>query len=45
MIGQGKRLGIWKGFKADETKHESFTGKVVEVHSGDCLTVERDSDF
>lgn len=24
---------------------ENFTGKVVEVHSGDCLTVEKDSDF
>ncbi len=22
-----------------------MTGKVVEVHSGDCLTVEKDSDF
>jgi len=42
LVGQGKRLGIWKNFKADETKQDSFTGKVVEVHSGDSLTVEKD---
>lgn len=28
-----------------EVKMKEFTGKVVEVHSGDSLTVERDGDF
>jgi endonuclease YncB( thermonuclease family) len=48
MVGQGKRLGIWKDFEAaEESQHsaENFTGKVVEVNSGDCITVEKDSDF
>lgn len=48
QIGQGKRVGVWKNH-VEETKSSSdlkdFTGKAVEVHSGDCLTVERDNDF
>lgn len=48
QIGQGKRIGVWKNYH-EESKSSSdlkdFTGKVVEVHSGDCLTVERDNDF
>jgi len=35
-------VGIWKNFKADDSKQDSFTGKVVEVHSGDSLTIEKD---
>lgn len=42
LVGQGKRVGVWKNFKADDSKQDSFTGKVVEVHSGDSLTVEKD---
>jgi len=51
LLGQTKRVGIWKDFKqAEEKKQEKascddFSGKVVEVHSGDSMTVERDGDF
>ena len=46
-IAQGKRAGVWKSFMPEESKTnlKDFTGKVVEVTSGDCLTVERDADF
>ena len=46
-IAQGKRAGVWKSFMPEESKTNltDFTGKVVEVTSGDCLTVERDADF
>lgn len=47
-MGQGKRVGLWHNFEqSEESKHEAaaFSGKVVEVHSGDCVTVEKDSDF
>ena len=49
MIGKSKRLGLWK--YADESElagnkssMNDFTGRVVEVHSGDSLTVERETD-
>jgi hypothetical protein len=47
MIGQGKKVGVWLNHKPDESKSDvkDFTGKVVEVHSGDCMTIERDEDF
>jgi len=49
MIGQSKRLGIWHDLVQEEQKTNSgddnFSGRVVEVHSGDSLTVERDSDL
>jgi endonuclease YncB( thermonuclease family) len=49
LIGQTKRAGLWKDLdKSDLTQNKSnvndFVGKVVEVHSGDSLTVERESD-
>jgi endonuclease YncB( thermonuclease family) len=49
LIAQTKRLRIWKDYKVEETKQNKasqsdFNGKVVEVHSGDSLTVERDGD-
>lgn len=49
MIAQTKKLRIWKDYKMEESKQSKasqsdFNGKVVEVHSGDSLTVERDSD-
>lgn len=48
MIGQGKRVGVWTNhIEAPKTSSDlsDFTGKVVEVHSGDSLTVEKDEDF
>jgi endonuclease YncB( thermonuclease family) len=51
LIAQGKNLRIWKDFKQEEKKQQQkpsatdFTGKVVEIHTGDSLTIERDSDF
>lgn len=49
LIGQTKRLGLWKNMEASELAQNrsnirDFVGKVVEVHSGDSLTVERESD-
>lgn len=49
MIGQSKRAGIWKLQAPKEEEGPSysgneFQGKIVEVHSGDCVTVERE-DF
>jgi endonuclease YncB( thermonuclease family) len=49
LIAQTKKLRIWKDYKMEESKQNKasqsdFNGKVVEVHSGDSLTVERDSD-
>lgn len=41
-------MGIWKNHVEEEKQQnniEDFTGKVVEVHSGDCLTIEKDGDF
>jgi len=39
---------VWKNH-VEEVKSSSdlsdFTGKVVEIHSGDSLSVERDVDF
>lgn len=48
-IAQGKQAGIWKGYEAPKDSNKSatlkkFTGRVVEVHSGDSLTVERQGD-
>ncbi len=48
MIGQSKRLGMWVNFQSEEKKtssEDNFSGRVVEVHSGDCLTVEREADL
>ena len=49
LIGQTKRAGLWKDLdESDLTQNKSnvndFVGRVVEVHSGDSLTVERESD-
>ncbi len=48
-MGQTKHAGIWKDFQDNDlNKNKStvqdFIGKVVEVNSGDSLTVERESD-
>ena len=50
MIGQTKREGVWKNFdasglQANKSSVKDFSGKVVEVHSGDSLTIERESDL
>lgn len=50
IIGQGKRAGVWEDYVEETSQNQlseinDFTGKVVEVHSGDCLTVEKDADF
>ena len=49
LIGQGKRAGLWKNLDESElagnrTNINDFEGRVVEVHAGDALTVERESD-
>jgi endonuclease YncB( thermonuclease family) len=39
---------MWVNFQTEEKKssaEDNFTGKVVEIHSGDSLTVERESDL
>ena len=43
---------MWKDFKEEKksqvngsTLEDKFNGRVVEVHSGDCLSVERESDL
>lgn len=42
---------MWKDFKQAEEKKQQkasttdFVGRVIEIHSGDSLTVERESDF
>ena len=44
-------MRLWKDFKQPEEKKlpkastTDFTGRVIEVHSGDSLTVERETDF
>jgi staphylococcal nuclease domain-containing protein 1 len=41
---------IWKDFKLEESKQQqkastsNFSGHVIEVHTGDSLTIERESD-
>ena len=50
LIGQSKREGLWKYVDESELMSNKssvgdFNGKVVEVHSGDSLTVERESDM
>jgi hypothetical protein len=51
IIGQGKRAGVWRDYmenssgEEDDMAGQEFTGKVVEVHSGDSLTIEKDADF
>jgi staphylococcal nuclease domain-containing protein 1 len=53
LIAQSKQLRLWKDFKmgggAGEEKQKpsttDFVGRVVEIHSGDSLTVEREGDF
>lgn len=47
LVAQSKQLRIWKDFKVEEKKQQKastsdFTGKVVEIHSGDSLTISRD---
>ena len=49
IVAQAKKMRIWKDFKNEESKQNKasasdFIGKVVEVHSGDSLTVERETD-
>lgn len=34
-----RQMGVWKGFKAPTTNPELFTGKCVEVISGDLIAV------
>lgn len=48
LIGQSKRAGIWTNLQAEDLNPnksgiQDFSGKVVEVHSGDSLTVEREN--
>ena len=50
LIGQSKREGLWKfvdesDLMPNKSSISDFNGKVVEVHSGDSLTVERESDL
>jgi endonuclease YncB( thermonuclease family) len=51
LIAQSKNLKIWKDLKPQEEKKQQkpsttdFAGRVVEIHSGDSLTIERESDF
>jgi staphylococcal nuclease domain-containing protein 1 len=50
MIGQTKRAGIWHDLKDSElqqnkSKVDDFCGRVVEINSGDSLTIEKDSDL
>lgn len=48
MIARSKKAGMWHSVESDSDDDnfgDEFTGKVVEVHSGDCLTVEKDADF
>ena len=49
LIGQTKRAGLWKNVEDSELQGNrsatsDFVGKVVEVHSGDSLTVENEQD-
>jgi endonuclease YncB( thermonuclease family) len=49
LVAQSKAVRIWKDFKQEEKKQQKasasdFMGKVVEVHTGDSLTIERESD-
>lgn len=37
------QVGVWKGFRAAAGKREAFTGKVIEVVSGDILAILDDS--
>jgi len=49
IIGQGKRAGVWEDYQEEahgqDDEEDEFTGKIVEVHSGDSVTIERDVDF
>lgn len=51
FIAQSKQLRLWKDFKAEEKKQKqlasttNFVGQVCEIHSGDSLTIERESDL
>ena len=50
MIGQSKREGLWKyvdesDLMPNKSSIGDFNGRVVEVHSGDSLTVEKESDL
>lgn len=38
-----RQMGVWKGFKAPTTNPELFTGKCVEIISGDMIAVLDDS--
>lgn len=49
LIGQTKRAGIFKNLNESELNQnksavKDFIGRVIEVHSGDSLTVERETD-
>lgn len=44
LVAQKKRVNIWKDYVGEEKKQQKasasdFLGKVIEVHSGDSLTV------
>ena len=48
-MGQTKRAGLWQDLDESELNQNrsnlnDFVGRVVEVHSGDSLTVEREQD-
>lgn len=50
ILAQTKQLRIWKDYKVEEKKQQKastsdFVGKVVEVHSGDSMTVQREQDL
>lgn len=38
-----RQFGVWKGFQAPAPNRERFTGKVIEVVSGDMLVILDDS--
>ena len=38
-----RQLGVWKGFQPTKTSVESFSGKCIEVISGDMITVLDDT--
>ena len=49
-MAKGARAGIWRDLAEEELKQNKskvndFTGRVVEIHTGDSLTIEKENDF
>lgn len=42
QIARKRQVGLWKGVTAPAATHERFTGKVVEVVSGDLVAIAPD---